>query len=61
MTRLSSDLVVAFTTTVVGLAIGMLAYFFFTIKRQWIEEDIRHMELATEILALNLPGLGDDR
>jgi len=61
MTRLSSDLVVAFTTTVVGLAIGMLAYFFFTIKRQWIEEDIRHMELATEILALKLSGLGDDR
>jgi len=51
MTRLSSDLVIAFTTTVVGLAIGTVAYFFYTIKRRWVEEDIKNIELATEILA----------
>ncbi|MFH0730997.1 MAG: MotA/TolQ/ExbB proton channel family protein [Pseudomonadota bacterium] len=51
MTRLSSDLVIAFTTTVVGLAIGMTAYCMYTIKRRWIEEDIKNMELATELLA----------
>jgi biopolymer transport protein ExbB/TolQ len=51
MARLSSDLVIAFTTTVVGLAIGMTAYCIYTIKRRWIEEDIKNMELATELLA----------
>ncbi|MDL1959167.1 MAG: MotA/TolQ/ExbB proton channel family protein [Deltaproteobacteria bacterium] len=51
MTGLSSDLVIAFTTTVVGLAVGIVAYFFYTIKRRWVEEDIKNIELATEILA----------
>ncbi|MCD6298733.1 MAG: MotA/TolQ/ExbB proton channel family protein [Deltaproteobacteria bacterium] len=51
MTKLSSDLVIAFTTTVVGLAVGIVAYFFYTIKRRWVDEDIKNMELATEVLA----------
>jgi len=53
MTKLSSDLVIAFTTTVVGLAVGIVAYFFYTIRRRWVEEDIKNIELATEILAGN--------
>jgi biopolymer transport protein ExbB/TolQ len=51
ITKLSSDLVIAFTTTVVGLALGMTAYFFYTVKRRWVEEDIKNIELATELLA----------
>jgi len=51
MTKLSSDLVIAFTTTVVGLALGMVAFFFFTIKKRWVEEDIKNIELATDLLA----------
>lgn len=51
MTRLSADLVIAFTTTVVGLAIGTAAFFFYAVRRRWIEEDIKNMELATEMLA----------
>ncbi|SLM31912.1 Biopolymer transport protein-like protein [Desulfamplus magnetovallimortis] len=50
MTRLTSDLVIAFTTTVTGLAIGTSAFFFYTLRRRWIEEDIKNMELATELL-----------
>lgn len=50
MVKLSADLVIAFTTTVVGLASGMLAFFFFTVKRRWIEEDIKNLELGTELL-----------
>ncbi len=49
MTQLASELVVAFTATVVGLFEGMAAYFLFTVKGRWIEEDIRHMELLTEM------------
>ena len=56
MTKLSSDLVIAFTTTVVGLAVGIVAYFFYSIKRRWVEEDIKNIELATEILAGKILG-----
>ena len=52
MTKLTTDLVIAFTTTVVGLAIGTTAFFLYTVRRRWIEEDIKNMELATE-LAMN--------
>lgn len=50
MTKLTTDLVIAFTTTVVGLAIGTAAFFFYTVKRRWIELDVKNMELATEII-----------
>ena len=49
MTKLSGDLVIAFTTTVAGLAIGTAAFCFYTVKRRWIEEDIKNMELSTEM------------
>ena len=55
MTKLSSDLVIAFTTTVVGMAIGITAYFFYTLKKRWVEADIKNIELATEILAERPP------
>jgi biopolymer transport protein ExbB/TolQ len=48
MTRLASDLVIAFTTTVVGLALGMSAYFFYVVERRWVSEDIRAMEYEAE-------------
>ena len=50
MSRLSSDLVIAFTTTVVGLASGMAAFVLYTIKRRWVEEDLKNTELAAEML-----------
>jgi len=52
MTQLSADLVVAFTTTVAGLAVGTAAIVMYTIRRRWMEEDIKNMELATELLTL---------
>lgn len=54
LTKLSSDLVIAFTTTVVGMAAGTVAFCFHTVRRRWLEEDIKNMELATELL-LNGP------
>lgn len=50
LTRLSGDLVIAFTTTVVGMALGLMSYFFFTVQRRWVEEDVKNMELAAEVL-----------
>ncbi len=59
MTKLSSDLVIAFTTTVVGLALGMTAFFFHTIKKRWVEEDIKNIELATELVTERLSAKGE--
>jgi biopolymer transport protein ExbB/TolQ len=54
MTKLSTDLVIAFTTTVVGLAIGTTAFVLYTVRRRWIEEDIKNMELATEMMTSHM-------
>ena len=51
LTRLSGDLVIAFTTTVVGMALGLVSYCLFTVQRRWVEEDVKNMELAAEVLA----------
>ncbi|VFQ46782.1 MotA/TolQ/ExbB proton channel family protein [Desulfoluna butyratoxydans] len=51
LSMLSSELVIAFTTTVVGLAVGLLAYLFLVIKTRWADEDLLNMEVATEALA----------
>lgn len=59
MSRLSSDLVIAFTTTIVGLAIGMCAYWMHTVRKRWIEEDIEHMILAVDVLS-NAMGEAED-
>ncbi|MEW6259620.1 MAG: MotA/TolQ/ExbB proton channel family protein [Thermodesulfobacteriota bacterium] len=50
MGRLSSNLVIAFTTTVVGLAVGMSGYWMVTVRRRWIEEDIENMLIAADRL-----------
>ncbi len=49
---LSDDLVVAFTTTVVGLTVGIVAFFISAVKRRWIEQDINTMELISEMLVM---------
>ena len=48
--RLSGDLVIAFTTTVVGLALGLICYFFYVVQYRWFEVDMKNMELVVEIM-----------
>ena len=50
LTQMTSSLIIAFTTTVLGLALGILAYFFTTIKGRWVQEDIKDIELITEAM-----------
>ena len=45
---MSSELVLAYTTTVVGLMIGSLSYLISTLRRRYVENDIREMEYRTE-------------
>ena len=46
--KLSSNIIIAFTTTVVGLAIGISAYVLSVVKNRWIHEDIKNLEYFTE-------------
>ncbi|GAB63326.1 MAG: MotA/TolQ/ExbB proton channel family protein [Candidatus Jettenia sp.] len=48
--KLSGNITIAFTTTVVGLAIGITAYFLSTVKNRWIHEDIKNLEYFTECI-----------
>ncbi len=48
--QLASNLVIAFTTTVVGLLIGGIGFVIFTIKRRWYAQDLSDMEYALKIL-----------
>ena len=54
MAQLSSSLILAFTTTVVGLALGITAYFFSVVKERWVTEDMRHINLITEAMTQNI-------
>ena len=46
---MTGELVVAYTTTVVGLLVGSLAYVVYTVRRRFTEADIREMEHLTEV------------
>ena len=54
MAQLSSSLILAFTTTVVGIALGISSYFFTVVKEQWMLEDMRRMNLITEAMTNGL-------
>lgn len=45
---MTSELVLAYTTTVVGLLIGSLSFLIYTLRRRYTENDIREMEYRTE-------------
>jgi biopolymer transport protein ExbB/TolQ len=48
MSRLSSDLVVAFTATIVGLAVGVTAFVLHSIRGRWLEGDLEILELVVQ-------------
>ena len=45
---MTSELVLAYTTTVVGLVIGSIAHVICIVRRRFAESDIREMEFLTE-------------
>lgn len=46
--QLTSSMIIAFTTTVVGLAAAVIAYILATVKQKWIHEDLAFMEYMAE-------------
>jgi len=52
--KMSSGLMIAFSTTVAGLAGGALAYTISLIRERWYESDMRTMEFLSEIVLRDL-------
>lgn len=48
--QLSDNLVIAFTTTVVGIVVGGICYGAATIRTRWYRQDLSDLEYAAEIL-----------
>ena len=46
MSRLSADMVVAFTATVVGLAVGVSSFILYSVRSRWVESDLEVLELV---------------
>jgi biopolymer transport protein ExbB/TolQ len=53
MPRMAGDMVTAFTTTVVGLACGVVAYLMALVMERWIRADMREMEFQAEVSILH--------
>jgi biopolymer transport protein ExbB/TolQ len=52
--RLSSDLVIAFSTTVVGLCAGVAAYVLHTLRSRWVEADVDALRSVMERRAMRV-------
>jgi biopolymer transport protein ExbB/TolQ len=58
MTKMASNMVTAFTSTIVGLACGVIAYLMSLVKEKWVRADMREMEYLTELLLRKTTGQG---
>jgi hypothetical protein len=56
MTKMASNMVTAFTATIVGLACGTAAYLMSVVKEKWVRADMREMEYLTELLLRRTSG-----
>ena len=51
---MAGQMVVAFTTTIVGLAVGTLAYLVAAVRQAWITEAVREQRYVAERIAVEL-------
>ena len=61
MTKMASNMVTAFTTTIVGLGCGVAAYVMSLVKEKWVRADMREMEYLTELLLRKTTGQISDK
>ncbi len=52
--QMANNLIIAFSTTVVGMAVGGLAYVVSIVRERWYEEDMKNMEYLTELMVRNI-------
>jgi biopolymer transport protein ExbB/TolQ len=48
--QLATNMVVAFSTTVLGLLTGGIAYAIVVVKKRWYTQDLSDMEYVVEVL-----------
>jgi len=48
--QMADSLVIAFSTTVIGLAVGGICYGVYTVKNRWYRQDMSDLEYAAELL-----------
>ncbi|MCA9034288.1 MAG: MotA/TolQ/ExbB proton channel family protein [Planctomycetaceae bacterium] len=58
LTGMAEDLVVAFSTTVLGLLVGGVAYAIWLARRQWYAQDLADMDFLLQTLSLKEPPTG---
>jgi len=51
---MAGQMVVAFTTTIIGLACGTVAYIVMTVRQHWVNETIREQRFLAERIAAEL-------
>ncbi len=53
---MAGQMVVAFTTTIIGLACGTAAYVILTVRQHWVTEAVREQRFLAERIAAELAG-----
>jgi biopolymer transport protein ExbB/TolQ len=48
--KMADSLVIAFSTTVIGLAVGGICYGVYTVRNRWYRQDLSDLEYAVELL-----------
>ncbi len=48
--QMADSLVIAFSTTVIGLAVGGICYGVYTVRNRWYRQDLSDLEYAAELL-----------
>ncbi|MGD9162370.1 MAG: MotA/TolQ/ExbB proton channel family protein [Desulfobacteraceae bacterium] len=59
LTQMANCLVIAFGTTVSGLAVGVLAYVVSVMREQWYAKDRDEMEYLADLVLDNIEGAGE--
>ena len=59
--QLISSLIVALTTTVVGLAVAVIAYIIGSVKQKWIDRELKDMEFIAEEVFRNGPEIHENK
>lgn len=50
LSAMAENMQVAFSTTVIGVFVGAIGYFNYTLKRRWFKEDMRNLEFVRSAL-----------
>ncbi|MBD3319686.1 MAG: MotA/TolQ/ExbB proton channel family protein [Chitinivibrionales bacterium] len=50
LSAMADNMQVAFSTTVIGVLVGAIGFFSYTLKRRWFKEDMRNLEYVKDLV-----------